>query len=316
MPSPSGENQKTTKPWHSPSDTPRRKAMGDMIIHLLELKNPNAADWLAKLPNVAAKLEEILYFSADSLFEYVDVTTLKARLQQVAIQMGGKEPAPAQQQKVQDVGVRGNTDDHRKHVLKQQQQRLLLLRHACKCNNDIDCKVTPHCPSMKVLWKHIMNCKDQECKFSHCLSSRYLLSHYSKCKDDTCPVCGPVRDAIRKSLSKTDATPKASCAPASPEANSPLDEGVASGNQERKDIEKALRLHLMLLKHSAYCEDSTTCKETRNCPKMKVSQHLAAFSSPFSCYLIVMYILLSVRTSSCIFGTARRRTRAASPARR
>lgn len=92
-----------------------------------------------------------------------------------------------------------NADEHRKQVLKQQQQRLLLLRHASKCPHDCNrCPVTPHCWNMKQLWKHIMSCKDQECKMPHCVSSRYVLSHYSKCKEPSCPVCGPVREAIRK----------------------------------------------------------------------------------------------------------------------
>lgn len=97
-----------------------------------------------------------------------------------------------------------HTDEHRHQVLKQQQQRLLLLRHASKCpHTGNQCPVTPHCASMKQLWEHIMSCKDQECKVGHCVSSRYVLSHYSKCKEASCPVCGPVRDAIRKNHDKT-----------------------------------------------------------------------------------------------------------------
>ena len=93
----------------------------------------------------------------------------------------------------------GHTEDHRRAVLKQQIQRLLLLRHASKCPHEADrCPVTAHCASMKQLWKHLMKCKDQECKVAHCVSSRYVLSHYSKCQDTHCPVCGPVRASIRK----------------------------------------------------------------------------------------------------------------------
>lgn len=95
-------------------------------------------------------------------------------------------------------------DEHRKQVLKQQQQRLLLLRHASKCPHESGrCPVTPHCWNMKQLWKHIMSCKDQECKIPHCVSSRYVLSHYSKCKEATCPVCGPVREAIKRNYLKS-----------------------------------------------------------------------------------------------------------------
>ncbi|KAL7524412.1 hypothetical protein ACHAWF_000938 [Thalassiosira exigua] len=55
---------------------------------------------------------------------------------------------------------------------------------------------------MKRLWKHIAECKNQKCLVPHCVSSRYLLSHYHGCKDVRCPVCGPVREAIRRSHEK------------------------------------------------------------------------------------------------------------------
>lgn len=52
-------------------------------------------------------------------------------------------------------------------ALRQQQQRLLLLRHASKCPAEGEqCKVTPHCQAMKRLWKHIAECKNQQCPVS------------------------------------------------------------------------------------------------------------------------------------------------------
>lgn len=56
------------------------------------------------------------------------------------------------------------TPEDRKAALRQQQQRLLLLRHASKCPAEGEqCKVTPHCQAMKRLWKHIAECKNQQC---------------------------------------------------------------------------------------------------------------------------------------------------------
>ncbi|CAM9951327.1 unnamed protein product, partial [Ectocarpus sp. 4 AP-2014] len=79
-------------------------------------------------------------------------------------------------------------------ALRQQQQRLLLLRHASKCPAEGEqCKVTPHCQAMKRLWKHIAECKNQQCPIPHCVSSRFVLSHYHRCKDLKCAVCAPVR---------------------------------------------------------------------------------------------------------------------------
>ncbi|KAJ1446006.1 hypothetical protein M885DRAFT_276923 [Pelagophyceae sp. CCMP2097] len=93
--------------------------------------------------------------------------------------------------------------DQRQQVLRQQQQRLLLLRHASKCPHDGgSCPVTPHCNGMKRLWKHIAECKDQQCQVAHCVSSRYVLSHYHRCKDARCAVCGPVREAIQRNHEK------------------------------------------------------------------------------------------------------------------
>jgi E1A/CREB-binding protein len=92
---------------------------------------------------------------------------------------------------------------NRQQVLRHQQQRLLLLRHAAKCQHEDNCcPVTPHCAGMKRLWKHIAECKNQKCLVPHCVSSRYVLSHYHRCKDVRCPVCGPVREAIHRSHEK------------------------------------------------------------------------------------------------------------------
>mgnify|MGYP002012308379 FL=1 len=57
---------------------------------------------------------------------------------------------------------------------------------------------------MKRLWKHIAECKDQQCQMAHCVSSRYVLSHYHRCKDPRCAVCGPVREAIQRNHEKAN----------------------------------------------------------------------------------------------------------------
>eukprot|EP00529_Nitzschia_sp_RCC80_P002658 CAMPEP_0113512338 /NCGR_PEP_ID=MMETSP0014_2-20120614/39288_1 /TAXON_ID=2857 /ORGANISM="Nitzschia sp." /LENGTH=1811 /DNA_ID=CAMNT_0000408693 /DNA_START=299 /DNA_END=5734 /DNA_ORIENTATION=+ /assembly_acc=CAM_ASM_000159 len=83
--------------------------------------------------------------------------------------------------------------------VRHKQQRLLLLRHASRCQYKGKCPVTPHCESMKKLWEHIAHCKNQQCSVPHCMSSRYVLSHYRRCKDARCPACAPVRETIKKS---------------------------------------------------------------------------------------------------------------------
>jgi len=99
-------------------------------------------------------------------------------------------------------GSRGR-DSTEWQKVRHKQQRLLLLRHASKCQFEAGkCPVTPHCASMKKLWEHIAHCKNQQCTVQHCMSSRYVLSHYRRCKDPRCPACGPVRETIRKSHEK------------------------------------------------------------------------------------------------------------------
>jgi hypothetical protein len=60
--------------------------------------------------------------------------------------------------------------EKRQKAVKQQQQRLLLLRHASKCPHEHVCPITPHCGQMKVLWKHIVACKMPDCKVLTCPS--------------------------------------------------------------------------------------------------------------------------------------------------
>ena len=110
-------------------------------------------------------------------------------------------PAPAPAPSVEDAAAGWAALN-----LRQQQQRLLLLRHASKCPHENgNCPVTPHCVGMKRLWKHIAECKDQQCQMAHCVSSRYVLSHYHRCKDPRCAVCGPVREAIQRNHERIDA---------------------------------------------------------------------------------------------------------------
>ena len=82
-------------------------------------------------------------------------------------------------------------------VIRQQQARLLLLRHASKCKNGPSCN-TNFCPQMVELWEHMKTCHDKRCKTAHCLSSRVVLNHFRMCKIKNCEVCSPVKKQIGK----------------------------------------------------------------------------------------------------------------------
>lgn len=88
----------------------------------------------------------------------------------------------------------------KRKVIKQQQQRLILLRHASKCTLGPACNIR-FCDQMVELWNHMKMCRDQNCTTKHCLSSRCVLNHYRICKDQmksSCEVCAPVMEIIRR----------------------------------------------------------------------------------------------------------------------
>jgi len=86
------------------------------------------------------------------------------------------------------------TEEERRKNIRKQQHRLLLLRHASKCNAP-SCS-TPYCSQMKLLWKHMSRCAEIDCKTPHCFSSRCVLNHYRICSKQnltaTCEVCSPL----------------------------------------------------------------------------------------------------------------------------
>lgn len=87
----------------------------------------------------------------------------------------------------------------RRQLALEQQQRILLLRHAAACQlTDGHCPAGyPHCPQTQALWAHLRSCRRQKCNVEHCQSSRYVLAHFDECRDSSCPVCGPVDETIR-----------------------------------------------------------------------------------------------------------------------
>ena len=209
-------------------------------VKLLKQKDKNASpEWLTKLPQMVKQLEVSLYRSAPSYEAYSDISTLKHRLQQLAMEIarktqeakggGGRsksrsrnrdhQPSSSGAAQAQQMGgmtfhstvgqdeerissQRGDPNDPEWKIrIRHKQQRLLLLHHSSKCPyEDGKCKVTPYCAEMKKLWKHMARCVDNDCRIPHCFSSRSILSHYRKCKDPRCPACGPVRDTVRKTL--------------------------------------------------------------------------------------------------------------------
>jgi len=284
--------------WQSDKDTAHRREMIQHIVKLLKKDKGGSPESMSKLPQMAKQLEVSLYRKARSFEEYMDMSTLKQRLQHIAEEVSRKartqnDPQPSStrdfdnrgqmgrrpdsqglggnispfggssgnpgggrmvdmgqinpnmsnqrpQQNGMDFsnnsrpsmppdnrqmppqdnrgGVGGNgggvppgagmggsnnmnrNDPEWKIRVRHKQQRLLLLHHSAKCSaDDGRCSVTPHCSDMKRLWRHMEGCRDNSCRVAHCFSSRAILSHYRKCKDAACPICGPVRETVRRS---------------------------------------------------------------------------------------------------------------------
>lgn len=143
------------------------------------------------------------HLKPDQSTQYHDaISQLKLNLNRVA----GKQPDFSQSKNHFDSSTPLDGNDKKK-VIRQQQQRLMLLRHASKCSKGTGCTVK-FCPAMVKLWNHMKSCRDKDCSTEHCLSSRCVLNHYRICKEenrtDSCEVCAPVVKAIQYHDSKND----------------------------------------------------------------------------------------------------------------
>ncbi|KAG6957683.1 hypothetical protein JG687_00009842, partial [Phytophthora cactorum] len=87
---PSGSNDTQTA-WQSENDLPLRRKMIGKIVSLLQQRKPDApAEWIRRLPDMARRLEDSLYRTAKNRDEYGDFSSLKTRLQHLAVTMGAR----------------------------------------------------------------------------------------------------------------------------------------------------------------------------------------------------------------------------------
>lgn len=87
----------------------------------------------------------------------------------------------------------------RQQLVREQQQRILILRHAqaCKLVDGLCPAGYPQCPLFQALWPHLRECGRGGCEVEHCVSSRYVLAHFDDCRERGCAICVPVDEAIR-----------------------------------------------------------------------------------------------------------------------
>lgn len=76
--------------WQSDKDMPHRREMIQHIVKMLKKDKNGSPEWLSKLPQMAKQLEVSLYRNARSFEAYTDMSTLKMRLQQIAVEVSRK----------------------------------------------------------------------------------------------------------------------------------------------------------------------------------------------------------------------------------
>lgn len=80
-----------------------------------------------------------------------------------------------------------------------QRHRLIQLQHAVKCSKgEGECSISPFCWKLKLLWRHVLICKNDYCKVPLCTSSRFILHHYGHCSEPNCEVCVPVKETYKR----------------------------------------------------------------------------------------------------------------------
>jgi hypothetical protein len=82
---------KKRREWQLCDNWQARDYMTDLISMLLREKMPHASkEWQDKIPRIAQRLEEAIYYQSEKLAEYANPSTLKARLQQLALSVRDK----------------------------------------------------------------------------------------------------------------------------------------------------------------------------------------------------------------------------------
>lgn len=76
------------KLWHKIEHRAARLNMIQLIIDLLILRDKsNNTEWRNKIPSVSERIEDAIYHEAFCFHDYTDISTLKLKLQQLALRM-------------------------------------------------------------------------------------------------------------------------------------------------------------------------------------------------------------------------------------
>lgn len=215
----------------------RNVVIGEIIRHLQTKSSNSSQNWHTAAPHLCERLEGALYRHAKNLEDYSDLTTLAQRLGRFVSLGGSKKPTQLKVvhsvESFEEPVSAGSTSARKKSpkksvkssnappavaavkeagkdLLYQQQQRILMLQHASRCQLPEGACEQPHCWSMQQLWRHVTRCTQSKCPTAHCVSSRYVLSHYAKCSEPTCRMCAPARENHELEIRRNRASSAAS----------------------------------------------------------------------------------------------------------
>lgn len=223
---PPPNNSVMSSSWQSERDTPHRREMIQNIVKILkkDKQGSQSPESQSKLPQMAKQLEVSLYRDAKSFNAYMDINTLKNRLQQIAVQVSRKStrnqpqqysnrPPPQQYQAQQQPPQNQRRPDHggppspyqqnpngmRQPNPPQQQQQQpphgYNQRPPSNSNRnsrgggDSDSSRIRHRQQRLLLLHHSAKCphEDGRCPVTmHCGEMKQLWRHMENCRDNKC----------------------------------------------------------------------------------------------------------------------------------
>ena len=279
--------------WQSDKDYQERRKMIAKIVHLLQQRKPNAPqEWLKKLPQMAKRLEESLYRSAKSFQEYNDASTLKNRLQQLAVNIGMKTKKMQQQQMMhqrqqqQQMRQSSTTSAGVPQQPQQQQQQLRVAPNAqqgqplmvnmSEINPQLASPPSSSTSSSQQQQAALAAQQHRQQQQAHQQQQRQMSSTAKR---------SGVQGTAQQQFVQQQQQPHSqsgAVAPSSATAGAPASSGSASsgGNRQLSDRQQVLRhqqQRLLLLRHAAKCQhDDGRCPVTPHCAGMKrLWKHIA-----------------------------------------
>lgn len=261
--------------WHQyEADNPMRRVMIANIIKMLKEKKPNADEvWKKKLPDMARRLEDSLYRAARSKESYNNYSTLKQRLQEVALRMTKKTGASTSNRQIPKEYVQAMLNNltaerrqkflalpkeqQRQHIISWTQRRKEFENIQRKKKMDIEARSRGEEGGDQ---KRVVNMSD---------INPLMSAPAPKSTSSGRTNFASVKQEPAKKMTAAQIKKKAAAAAA--HRNS----GMNSASQEQQQqVLRQQQQRLLLLRHASKCEAGTPgnpkeCPATKHCAQMK-----------------------------------------------